>query len=93
MTAGARAELEWAQHAIAADCERIERPVLFVLSGGDEVINTTLAAEFAANLGKSAQVQWYNESSHDFTLRDDVVRGVIEFLSASNSFGSIQNND
>src|SRR5947208_2214211 len=39
MTASARAEVQWAQRAVLADYERIERPLLFVLGGADTVID------------------------------------------------------
>src|SRR5213076_2484093 len=39
MTAGARAELQWAQRAVLADYHRIERPMLFVLGGADTVVD------------------------------------------------------
>jgi len=37
MTAGARAELHWAQRAVLADFQRIERPLLFILGAADTV--------------------------------------------------------
>ena len=63
MTAGARAELQWAQRAVLADYQRIERPLLFVLGGQDRVIDTDVAKACAGNLG--APVQWYPELAHD----------------------------
>ena len=85
MTAGARAELEWAQRAVVADCDRIERPLLFILSGGDEVVDTTLARRFAQGLGELARVQWYPDLSHDSPSAESVLPHVTRFLSAPHS--------
>lgn len=78
MTAGARAELLWAQRAIAADCQRIERPLLFVLGGADAVVDVEAARRFAAGLAPHATVQWYPELAHDLltapAVREDVAR-------------------
>src|SRR5881392_1216949 len=47
MTAGARAELQWAQRAVLADYQRIERPMLFVLGGADTVTDVETARRLA----------------------------------------------
>src|SRR5438477_9671677 len=59
MTAGARAELQWARRAVLADYQRIERPLLFMLGGADGATDTDVARRFAADLGAHATVQWY----------------------------------
>ena len=59
MTAGARAELLWAQRAVLADRQRIERPLLFVLDAEDAVSDAGAAKSFAESLGNLAQVQWH----------------------------------
>jgi alpha-beta hydrolase superfamily lysophospholipase len=59
MTAGARAELLWAQRAVLADRQRIERPLLFVLDAEDAVSDAGAAKSFAESLGTLAQVQWH----------------------------------
>lgn len=78
MTAGARAELLWAQRAIVSDYQRIERPLLFVLGGADAVVDVEAARRFAAGLAPHASVQWYPELAHDLltspAVREDVAR-------------------
>ncbi len=78
MTAGARAEVQWAQHAVLADYERIERPMLFVLGGADTVVDAGVARRFAEDLGPRAAVQWYPELAHDLLtapqVRDELTR-------------------
>ncbi len=78
MTAGARAELQWAQRAVLADYQRIERPMLFVLGGADTVIDVETARRFADGLAPHATVQWYPELPHDLftsqSVRDDIAR-------------------
>jgi acylglycerol lipase len=73
MTAGARAELQWAQRAVLADYQRIERPMLFVLGGADAVVDVGAARRFADGLASHATVQWYQDLSHDL-LADPQVR-------------------
>ena len=78
MTAGARAELQWAQRAVLADYHRIERPMLFVLGGADTVVDVDVARRFADGLASHATVQWYPELSHDLltapAVREDMGR-------------------
>lgn len=82
ITAGARAELQWAQRAVLADYQRIERPLLFVLGGEDRMTDTSVAKAFAGNLGPRAQVQWYADLSHDLFTAHAVMEDVIRFVAA-----------
>ena len=77
MTAGARAELQWAQRAVLADYQRIERPLLFVLGGEDRVIDTDVAQTFAAKL--AAAVRWYPELAHDLLNAPPVMEELTRF--------------
>ena len=83
MTAGARAELQWAQRAVLADYHRIERPMLFVLGGADTVVDVDVARRFADGLASHATVQWYPELSHDLltapAVREDMGRFIAEY--------------
>src|SRR5207247_7650814 len=54
MTAGARAELQWAQRAVLADYQRIERPMLFLLGGADTVTDVETARRLAEGLASYA---------------------------------------
>ena len=78
MTAGARAELQWAQRAVLADYQRIERPMLFVLGGADTVVDVEAARRFADGLTPRATVQWYADLSHDLLtalpVREELTR-------------------
>jgi acylglycerol lipase len=85
ITAGARAELQWAQRAVLADYQRIERPLLFVLGAEDRVVDTTVAKTFAGNLAPRAQVQWYPDLSHDLFNAPAVMEDVIRFIAAYRS--------
>ncbi len=80
MTAGARAELQWAQRAVLADSQRIERPMLFVLGGSDTVVDAGVARRFADELAPHATVRWYPELSHDLLdatqVREELTRFV-----------------
>jgi acylglycerol lipase len=76
MTAGARAELQWAQRAVLADYQRIERPILFVLGGADAVIDVGAARRFAEGLAPRAVLQWYPDLPHDL-LTEPHVRHVL----------------
>ena len=79
MTAGARAELLWAQRAVLADRQRIERPLLFVLGAQDPVSDSNVTKSFAESLGSSARVQWHNESTYN--LVTDLIPFVVEHQS------------
>ncbi|HEY3220414.1 MAG TPA: alpha/beta fold hydrolase [Gemmatimonadales bacterium] len=80
MTAGARAELHWARRAVLTDFQRIERPLLFVLGGEDQVIDPMIAREFAGKLVPHAQVGWYPELSHDLLSERRVLNDVTRFI-------------
>ena len=82
MTAGARAELQWARRAVLADCQRIERPVLLVLGGADRITDTEVARRFAGDLGTRATVQWYPELPYDLLARPDVRAPLLRFIAA-----------
>lgn len=79
MTAGARAELQWAQRAVLADCQRIERPVLFLLGGADRVIDVDAARTLAEDLGERATLNWYPDLSHDLFGVQRVVDDAMTF--------------
>lgn len=79
MTAGARAELLWAQRAVLADRHRIERPLLFVLEAQDSVSDSSVARSFAESLGSSAHVQWHTESA--YSLVTDLIPFVVQYRS------------
>ena len=85
MTAGARAELQWAQRAVLADYQRIERPLLFVLGAEDRVIDPAVARQFANRLAPPAQVQWYPEQSHELFTARPVMADVIRFIAGYRS--------
>lgn len=78
MTAGARAELQWAQRAVLTDYQRIERPLLFVLGGADHVVDIDAVRRFADGLAPHATIRWYPELAHDLltaaAVRADLTR-------------------
>jgi acylglycerol lipase len=74
MTAGARAELQWAQRAVIADSERIERPLLVLMGETDDVIDPGPVRDLAAQLGSRATLLAYPGLGHDL-LGDSQVRG------------------
>jgi len=80
MTAGARAELQWAQRAVLADYQRIERPMLFVLGGADTVVDVEAARRFADGLTPHATVQWYADLSHDVLTAPPVRAELTRFI-------------
>ncbi len=80
MTAGARAELQWAQRAVLADYQRIERPLLFMLGAEDRVIDTDVAKAFAENL--AAQVRWYPELAHELLSVPPGMEDLTRFIAA-----------
>lgn len=90
MTAGARAEIQWAQRAVQADHQRIECPLLFLLAGDDQIVDAPLGRAFAEGLTHPARVQWYPELSHESIRQPDgggrVMQDVLAFLAASQSF-------
>ena len=79
MTAGARAELLWAQRAVLADRQRIERPLLFVLGAQDPVSDPRVAKSFAESLGSAARVEWHTESTYN--LVTDLIPFVVQYQS------------
>jgi len=80
MTAGARAELQWAQHAVLADAQRIERPLLLLLAGEDRVIDAAVARRFADDLAPRAQLNWYAELPHELLAVPRVMADVTHFI-------------
>ena len=82
MTAGARAELQWAQRAVLADYQRIERPMLFLLGGADTVTDVETARRLAEGLASYATVQWYPELSHDLLTVPQVREALTRFIGA-----------
>jgi len=80
MTAGARAELQWAQRAVLADYQRIERPMLFVLGGADTVVDVEVARRFADGLTPHATVEWYADLSHDLLTAPPVRAELTRFI-------------
>ena len=82
MTAGARAEVQWAQRAVLADRQRIERPLLVVLGAQDRVSDPAVAKTFADNLAVPVQVKWYADLQDDLLsvrrVLDDLVRFVAQ---------------
>ena len=79
MTAGARAELLWAQRAVLADRQRIERPLLLVLGAQDPVSDSSIAKSFAESLASPSQVAWHMESTYD--LVTDLIPFVLQHQS------------
>ncbi len=73
MTAGARAELQWAQRAVVTDCQRIERPLLLLLGETDEVIDASAVRGLAEQLGSRATLLAYPHLGHEL-LNDSQVR-------------------
>ncbi len=82
MTAGARAELQWAQRAVLADFQRIERPLLFILGAADTVTDAAVAREFADHLTPRAAVHWHPELSHDLVTAPQVLEEMTQFVGA-----------
>jgi alpha-beta hydrolase superfamily lysophospholipase len=61
MTAGARAEIAWAQRAVTADAARIESPVLFLIGREDPVVDVAAAQHVAA--AARARVEHHSDLS------------------------------
>ncbi len=85
MTAGARAELQWAQRAVLTDSQRIERPLLFLLGGNDGLIDAPLARLFAENLPVRTTVNWYPELAHEVFGTRRVIDDLIAFVARHRS--------
>lgn len=93
MTAGARAELQWAQRAVVTDCQRIERPLLLLLGDGDEVIDAGAVRALAGQLGSRATMLAYEHLGHDL-LEDPQVRNeMMAFIAQFHSFDRNPKND
>lgn len=82
MTAGARAEIQWAQRAVAADHARIECPSLFLLGEGDRVVDVRLGRTFAESLCAPVSVRAYPQLTHDLLTAPDVLRDVLAYVAA-----------
>ena len=80
MTAGARAELQWAQRAVRADHQRIERPTLFLLGGADRVTNSDVARQFAESLSPRASLESYPDLPYDLFTTQRVIADVMRFI-------------
>jgi len=93
MTAGARAELQWAQRAVLADSQRIERPVLFLLGGADRVVDVNAAQRLAQSLAAHARVNWYPDLSHELFTVQSVMDDLIAFTRAYRSSDPDQQSD
>ena len=85
MTAGARGELQWAQRAVLADAQRIERPLLVLLGGEDRVIDPAVARRFADDLAPRAQLNWYADLPHELLTVPHVMEDVMRFIATYRS--------
>jgi alpha-beta hydrolase superfamily lysophospholipase len=85
MTVGARAELEWAQRAVRADYQRIERPVLFMLGAQDPATDPAVARAFAEQLAPRAEMQWYADLSQDLFRDPRVLEHLMRFIAGPHS--------
>ena len=93
MTAGARAELQWAQRAVIADAQRIERPVLFLLGGADRIVDVEAAQRLAESLAAHARINWYPDLSHELFTVQSVMDDLIAFTRAYRSSDPDQTSD
>ena len=83
MTPGAWREIQWAQRAVAADRDRIESPLLFLLAGEDRVVDPHLARAFADGLRGSVEVRWYPEMYHEILHdpeREKALADIVAFV-------------
>jgi alpha-beta hydrolase superfamily lysophospholipase len=85
MTAGARAELQWARRAVLADYQRIERPVLLLLGGADQLTDLAVARRFAGDLGARATLHWYPELSYDLLATPQIRAPLLKFIAEHRS--------
>ena len=85
MTAGARAELLWARRAVLADHQRIERPLLVLLGGGDRVTDTAVARRFAGELGARAAVEWFPDLPYNLLTAPPVRAPLLRFIAEHHS--------
>lgn len=82
-TAGALRETQWAHRAVAADGQRIECPLLFLLSGEDRMCDAHLARAFADGLKGTVDVRWHAEMYHDVLSdpqKEQVVEDILAFV-------------
>ena len=86
MTAGARAELQWAQRAVVADCQRIEQPMLLLLGETDEVIDASAVRGFAGQLGSRATLLAYPHLGHELLEDSQVLTELTGFVAEFRSF-------
>jgi alpha-beta hydrolase superfamily lysophospholipase len=93
MTAGARAELEWARRAVLADCQRIEGPVLVLLGGTDRTTDTDIARQFAGDLAARATVHWFPELPYDLLTAAAIRAPLLRFIDTYRSSDLTRKND
>lgn len=87
MTAGARAELQWAQRAVLADCHRIERPLLLLVGEMDAVIDAGAVRRLAEELGTHATLLAYPGLGHDLFTAPQVRQELSSFVAGYRSLG------
>ena len=80
MTAGARAELQWAQRAVLADCHRIERPLLLLLGESDAVVDGEAVRRLAQELGTRATLLSYPGLGHELFNAPQVRQELSSFV-------------
>jgi alpha-beta hydrolase superfamily lysophospholipase len=83
MTPGAWREIQWAHRAVAADGDRIDSPVLFLLGGEDRIVDAHAARAFADGLRSPATVHWYPEMFHELLhdpQSEQVVADMLTFI-------------
>jgi alpha-beta hydrolase superfamily lysophospholipase len=80
MTAGARAELQWAQRAVLADCHRIERPLLLLLGESDAVVDGEAVRRLAQELGTRATLLAYPGLGHELFNAPQVRQELSSFV-------------
>jgi alpha-beta hydrolase superfamily lysophospholipase len=85
MTAGARGELQWAQRAVVADYQRIERPILFLLGDQDAVVDNRVTRDLAERLGSCAAVRSFDGVTHDLFAAAPVLSELVEYLQVPRS--------
>jgi pimeloyl-ACP methyl ester carboxylesterase len=93
MTAGARAELQWAQRAVVADCHRIERPLLLLLGETDADIDGGAVRGLAHELGSRATLLAYPGLGHDIFGAPQVRQELSSFIAEYRSSNRDRRND
>jgi len=86
MTAGARAELQWAQRAVVVDCQRIERPLLLLLGETDAMIDASTVRGLAGQLGSRATLLAYPRLGHELLEDSQVRTELTSFIAEFRSF-------